>query len=624
MQFLCPHCQKKLTVQDQYADKVIKCPSCSETFQAPPANTSAPPAKPVGPAHVKDPAVAGPPANTSAPPAEPPADSPNRIAADKLAKAIKTDTPLGKEFSNCIIEGDLDLDELRYSHKLVIEKSVFRGRFQASDARFACTVDLSDCTFEQGLVLEGARIEGGLCLNGATIHPYPGEESAARRRAALRLGPVPEGYIELLLINVFAANLRQVRLDRNLVAQKITVAGHLDLGMAKIGGQVRFDGARIRGDLILQEAEIEAGLVCMTEEGQRTAIEGNAWLPGAKVAGQILFTGAWIGGDLNLQNTAIGGDLFCEADGKGQRTVIHGNANLNGARVASMVNFSGAQIGGEMSLQTTSIGGALDCRGRDEQLTEIGAATFRHARIGEALLDGRCFAKMILDLSLAEFTKLTITEALPKQTYTEGLRFQELSLPNDDYVGLLEASKTFQKSTYRFTENWLRNRGEDRAANKVYLAMRRRERREGRSGFTLLWDLFLDGTVGYGLRSYRLGVFWLLPVLVLTVVLFSSSRSVNRSVVVTATEAANAHTDIDPNRYPASWTPLDAFWVAVRINVPLVNLGVKNDWSPSSAAIIPWLPWITYEAYAGFVALTSWITVPLFLAAFSGILKKEK
>jgi hypothetical protein len=62
--------------------------------------------------------------------------------------------------------------------------------------------------------------------------------------------------------------------------------------------------------------------------------------------------------------------------------------------------------------------------------------------------------------------------------------------------------------------------------------------------------------------------------------------------------------------------------VAVRINVPVVNLGVKTDWSPSSERI-PWLG-ISYETYAGFVTLTSWITVPLFLAALSGILKREK
>ena len=42
--------------------------------------------------------------------------------------------------------------------KLVLQDSVFRGRFNGREARFGRTVDLSGCTFEQGLTFEGARI----------------------------------------------------------------------------------------------------------------------------------------------------------------------------------------------------------------------------------------------------------------------------------------------------------------------------------------------------------------------------------------------------------------------------------------------------------------------------------
>jgi hypothetical protein len=564
MQFLCPHCQKKLTVRDEYAGKPMKCPSCGKTFQAPPANTSAPPA-------------------------EPAPDPRPKIAAEELTKALHAGDPLGERFSNHIIEGDLDLEARRYSHKLVIQKSVFRGRFNARDARFGCSVDLSDCTFEQGLVLEGARIEGELRLNGATIQQEP---------------------------ETYAANLKQVRVDRDIEAKKSKVEGSLDLRCSKVAGQVLFDGIQISGDLDLQSAEIGMDLSCAVQNGQRTEIGDDAWLSGAKVGRDVHFSGAQIGRNLHLISADIGADLHCAVHEDGQRTEIGWGAWLYAAKVAGLVDFSGAQITGDLDLESVEIGKDLFCEAEEDgQRTEIGRnATFLGARIGTAHLDGRSCPNGILNLSLAEFTKLEIQEALPRQIDTEGLRFQQLSLPNNDYQGFLAASKTFQKSTYRFTENWLRNRGEDREANKVYLAMRRRERREGPSGFARLWGWFLDWSVGYGVRSHRLGI-WLLAVLVLTVVLFSSPRSVTHSVVLTTTEAGNTQTAIDPSRFPESWTALDAFWVAVRINVPLVNLGVKNDWAPSSEPI-PWLPWITYETYAGFVALTSWITVPLFLAAF--------
>ena len=35
MDFRCPSCQKDLTVPDEYAGQLMKCPLCQNTFQAP-------------------------------------------------------------------------------------------------------------------------------------------------------------------------------------------------------------------------------------------------------------------------------------------------------------------------------------------------------------------------------------------------------------------------------------------------------------------------------------------------------------------------------------------------------------------------------------------------------------
>src|SRR6266446_4582719 len=51
MKLICPNCQKELTVPDQYAGQVMKCPLCAGNFTAPtlPQASSAPP--PSAPAH---------------------------------------------------------------------------------------------------------------------------------------------------------------------------------------------------------------------------------------------------------------------------------------------------------------------------------------------------------------------------------------------------------------------------------------------------------------------------------------------------------------------------------------------------------------------------------------------
>jgi hypothetical protein len=65
MDFRCPSCQKDLTVPDEYAGQLMKCPLCQNTFQAP----ALPP--PVAPSPAPPPAPA-PYAVTPPPPAPPP------------------------------------------------------------------------------------------------------------------------------------------------------------------------------------------------------------------------------------------------------------------------------------------------------------------------------------------------------------------------------------------------------------------------------------------------------------------------------------------------------------------------------------------------------------------------
>jgi hypothetical protein len=358
--------------------------------------------------------------------------------------------------------------------------------------------------------------------------------------------------------------------------------------------------------------------------GRRTEIGGGALLGGATIRGTASLSGAQIAGGLNLQYADIGAALVCGV-ADGQRTEIGGHAWLLGVSVGGAVDFRGARIALDLNLRSGKIGGTLSCAPGEGHVTEIvGEITLNSACIAVAELDGRCCADLgALNLVSAQITDLRLVEALPQEVRAHGLHFQELSLPdNADYLDLLAVCKPFEKSTYQFIENWLRNRGEERWARAVYLAMRRRDRRDGRMPyFRRLADWFLDRTVGYGLRSYRLFLY-LVAMLVLTTVLFSSPHSVTRAVMVTATEAANAPAAVDQNIFPERWTPLDALWVAVRINIPLVSVGVDSGWVPSSERI-PGVP-LTYEGFAGIVSLLSWVAVPLFLAGISGILKKEK
>src|SRR6516225_5171125 len=43
MELMCPHCQQKLTIPDQYAGQLMRCPLCNGTFTAPALSAPPPP-----------------------------------------------------------------------------------------------------------------------------------------------------------------------------------------------------------------------------------------------------------------------------------------------------------------------------------------------------------------------------------------------------------------------------------------------------------------------------------------------------------------------------------------------------------------------------------------------------
>src|SRR5262249_19587544 len=80
MELLCPQCQQKLTIPDQYAGQLMRCPLCNGTFTAPaltpppppavfsPESPSAPPPLPTAPEPTQQPPSLDPIPETLPPP----------------------------------------------------------------------------------------------------------------------------------------------------------------------------------------------------------------------------------------------------------------------------------------------------------------------------------------------------------------------------------------------------------------------------------------------------------------------------------------------------------------------------------------------------------------------------
>jgi hypothetical protein len=196
---------------------------------------------------------------------------------------------------------------------------------------------------------------------------------------------------------------------------------------------------------------------------------------------------------------------------------------------------------------------------------------------------------------------------------------------------LLEASAPFARSAYLHMEKWLRDRGDEDTADQVYREMRRRSRREpgpGQSPTSPTWLLgepwrflewlFLDVLVGYGTQSGRTGVAFLLLV-ALSTWLFLPREAVEDGHTSEAQPGAVGAVGAEE-----VYKPLDAFWVALQLNLPVVKLPAAEKWKPSDRPLWTIGPvTIRYHDYASGAAFLSWIIVPLFLGSVSGVIKKQ-
>ena len=89
MEFLCPSCQKMLTVPEQFAGQPMKCPLCGNAFQAPSLAPQpiAQPSAPVAETHTYSVAAEPEPHSAPPPPPKSPPSQPREAASERVPKS---------------------------------------------------------------------------------------------------------------------------------------------------------------------------------------------------------------------------------------------------------------------------------------------------------------------------------------------------------------------------------------------------------------------------------------------------------------------------------------------------------------------------------------------------------
>lgn len=360
------------------------------------------------------------------------------------------------------ITGDVDLRSMEITIPLIIESARFDGTVCLSGAYFRRGVNLSGCTFEKKLLMDQTRIEGPLLLDRVVIgnpSAAPRIDAAAlrtiiralqagcervrntavqalepeqRERAGQQLlrrtatlwryerileegtsGTAPvevvanfdgirvDGFISLMdahLMGGLSASFAKVKSDVRLDGARIhgavmlrhawlgelvtdaanrmpaprplrparacRIDGELTLTSAKITGDVRLLGITLGGKLILQATDIQGNVLCRRPANLATRLNDGVWMLLAQVKGALDFSGARIMGGFDASVACVGGWVTFD------NARISGSLLLNGLHVENGVDFESTAIGGDLMLQNASIGRSLLLRSKGKQRFE--------------------------------------------------------------------------------------------------------------------------------------------------------------------------------------------------------------------------------------------------------------
>ncbi len=389
------------------------------------------------------------------------------------------------------------------------------------------------------------------------------------------------------------------------------VAGDLRLSRAQVGGSVVLNGAQVSGAIDLRDTSIRANVECRPVELQDGGPPGRgraerAQFEAMAAHGDVVLTGLTVVGDLDLRDASIVGRLELHPEGGAVTRLwvasIGGALLLNGAK-ASHAILSGLSFDGPAQVRQNWFRAAW---ARSDYL--LLRSFFRGGRPDDDDEAHPPAKKVVLER--ATVGQLEIADPLPAAIDLSSLHVSNWKDRSNFFREMLACSYPFKQSCYRAIEKDLRNRGNDSEADEVYVLMRRRDRRYSRGAARIFGDWLLDASVKYGTTASRLSLV-LLALFVLTAWSFRDPGRVEYRI------SPSAQKPSPPVEHPkaADWGASDATFLALRLHVPIVSLGVGDDVQPSGTR---------WQLYGMFVITASLVIWPLILASLSGLLRRRE
>jgi len=413
---------------------------------------------------------------------------------------------------------------------------------------------------------------------------------------------------------------------------RITVGGSAFFEKAIFEGPVDFAGSNIDGEFEAMDAQFKNK-------------EHRAHFNGMKIGLGVSFIQAIFHGPASFNSIRVGHAAFFD------RSIFEGAVDFIGADIAS--NFEAEEAQFRSKTETVQLQMKCGRKGYFMRATFAGPVSFEDSSFLDLMLGGmsadappapqinlsRSSIKRQLaitqirvrdliapslhvegpaeftgiavehsaDLSYTGFAKLDLSRSTwPTNGSSDGGSFQlegmnykyvradaHGSQSNDALLKLIDQS-AFSADVYRTLEAFFLRQGYRAHADEAFIAGKRRERKEHLISLHSFGSLVLDLLVGYGRRTWQIGI----PCALLVgfgVALFSPNK-------------------MEPQKIDATPRIYNRFWYSLGLFLPIVNLESDKVWKPKPEQIF-------LRNYMRVHILLGWILIPILLAALSGLIK---
>lgn len=512
-------------------------------------------------------------------------------------------------WNNVITLGDADFYEINVGRGVFMQSSTFGGALKVDRARLAADVFLC-----------GAACRGRASFDKSSIAALDlGKGEAPHDRPAVFHGGVSLQHCQLGYLNFREVTINDnlgVGLSRRLKGSArarpsasfnhCQVSGVANFSGAKLGAPAQFYGVAFFDEALFQRTEFSAP---DGTDFSTSTFKGRAVFYRAQFAGEVDFSYA------RFENAA----MF--------RARFRGKATFDMCRFLSTAEFSDA---------STIYWEPLDSVWTDPDGFVPGSsfadASFVQTRFGgDARFDSAKFTgafdlreAILVSLYLAsDSDPATESALLPSRIGLVGCRYEQVLLEHPHNLLMRDGKRLrllegYDRQPFTQLENSLRRAGNDRAADRIYLAGRRAER-QLKPPVSRLFDWVYGALVNYGVKPWRLACLALLSVS-LGAWFFSHPGTVQVKEKEQRTQSP----------YPITWPEAINFGVAHFLPV---SLPIKDQLVPTSQVVsvplpIPGMaPALVIRTRPALVAtllqLAGWILVPIGVAAMTGVLMRK-